>query len=71
MKDLIDLLTNEERDFNFPWWVYVFVVPIVMVALMGIAGWMDGWTQRDVTFWGCDGIATDGTIVLSFNFYKL
>ena len=42
MKDLIDLLTNEERDFNFPWWVYVFVVPGAMVALMGIAGWMDG-----------------------------
>ena len=41
MKDLIDLLTNEERDFNFPWWVYAFVVPILMVLLMGFAGWMD------------------------------
>ena len=41
MKDLVDLLTNEKRSFDFPWWVYMFVVPGVMVALMGIAGWMD------------------------------
>lgn len=41
MKDLIDLLTNEERSFDLPWWVYVFVVPLVMVAIMGLAGWME------------------------------
>ena len=41
MKELIDLLTDEEKSFNFPWWVSVFVVPCVMIALMGIAGWMD------------------------------
>lgn len=41
MKDLLDILTDEKKSFNFPWWVYVFVVPIVMVAIMGIAGWLE------------------------------
>lgn len=41
MKDLIDILTNEERSFDFKWWVYVFIIPMALVALMAFAGWMD------------------------------
>ena len=36
MKELIDILTNEDKSFDFPWWVYVFVAPLVLVC--GLAG---------------------------------
>lgn len=41
MKDLIEILTNEEKSFNFKWWVYAIICPIGLMILMAIAGWMD------------------------------
>ena len=38
MKELIDILTNEDKYFDFPWWVYVFVAPLVLVMFCGLAG---------------------------------
>lgn len=41
MKKLFEILFDENRSFEFPWWVYFFIVPILMVAIMGIAGWLE------------------------------
>lgn len=41
MKNLLEILTNEKKSFDFPGYVYVIVLPIALVLLMGIAGWMD------------------------------
>lgn len=38
MENLLEILTNEDKSFNFPWWVYAFVMPMALVALMAIAG---------------------------------
>ena len=38
MKELIDILTNEDKSFDFPWWVYLFVAPVVLVLVCGLAG---------------------------------
>ena len=38
MKELIDILTNEDKSFDFPWWVYVFVAPVVLILMCGMAG---------------------------------
>ena len=38
MKELIDILTNEDKSFDFPWWVYVFVAPVVLILMCGVAG---------------------------------
>lgn len=38
MKELIDILTDENKSFDFPWWVYMFVVPAVLVLVCLIAG---------------------------------
>ena len=38
MKELIQILTDDEKSFNFPWWVYMFVMPVALVVLMAIAG---------------------------------
>ena len=38
MKELIDILTNEEKSFDFPWWVYLFVAPVALVLVCGLAG---------------------------------
>lgn len=45
MKELIDILTDEKKSFDFPWWVYMFVMPLVLIAVMAIAGWMDMLSQ--------------------------
>lgn len=45
MKELIEILTDENKSFNFPWWVYMFVMPAALVLLMAIAGWMDALSQ--------------------------
>lgn len=45
MKELIEILTDENKSFNFPWWVYMFVLPAVLVLLMAFAGWMDALSQ--------------------------
>ena len=41
MKDLIELLTNDEKSFEWKWWVYMFVLPAALVGLMAIAGWLE------------------------------
>lgn len=38
MKELIDILTNEGKSFDFPWWVYMFVAPVVLVMFCMIGG---------------------------------
>ena len=45
MKELIEILTDENKSFDFPWWVYMFVLPAVLVLLMAFAGWMDALSQ--------------------------
>ena len=42
MKKLLEILTDENRDFDcLPWWVYAVVLPLALVALMALAGWID------------------------------
>lgn len=41
MKKIIDVLFDENKSFNFPWYVYAIVAPIVFVILIGVAGWID------------------------------
>lgn len=38
MENLFEILTNEDKSFEFPWWVYAFVMPVALVVLMAIAG---------------------------------
>ena len=41
MKELIEILTDEKRSFEFAWWVYMFIIPVALVLIMSIAGWID------------------------------
>lgn len=42
MKKFLEVLTDENKDFDyFPWWVYAIVLPIALVAIMALAGWID------------------------------
>ena len=39
MKELIEILTNEDKSFEgMPWWVYMFVAPVVLVMFCMIGG---------------------------------
>ena len=39
MKEMIDMLFNDNKSFDgMPWWVYAFVFPIGLIALMAIVG---------------------------------
>lgn len=38
MKELIDILTDENKSFNFPWWVYAFIMPVGLVLMCMIGG---------------------------------
>ena len=38
MKELIDVLFDEGKSFDFPWWVYVFVIPMALIVLCGLIG---------------------------------
>ena len=39
MKEMIDILTNEDKSFEgMPWWVYMFVMPLALVILCMIGG---------------------------------
>ena len=40
MENLLEILTNEDKSFNFPWWVYAFIMPMALVALMALASWI-------------------------------
>lgn len=41
MKTFIEILTNEEKSFNMDGVWFMVIMPIVLIALMGLAGWMD------------------------------
>jgi len=43
MEDLFEILTNEDKSFQFDWWVYAIVMPVALVVLMAIAGWLEGF----------------------------
>ena len=38
MENFFEILTNEDKSFEFPWWVYVIVLPLALVLILGIAG---------------------------------
>ena len=38
MKELIEILTSEDKSFDFPGWVYVFVAPLALVLVCVLAG---------------------------------
>lgn len=39
MKELIDILTSEEKSFDgMKWWMYAIVCPIGLMVMMAIAG---------------------------------
>jgi hypothetical protein len=38
MKDLLDILTNEDKSFEFPWWVYAIVMPLALVVVCVLIG---------------------------------
>lgn len=42
MKKIIEILTDEKKSFEFPLWVPAVLLPIGLVVLMCIAGWLDG-----------------------------
>jgi hypothetical protein len=41
MKNFIEILTNEEKSFNVDGKWFIILTPIVLIALMGLAGWFD------------------------------
>ena len=38
MRDLLEILTDENKSFNFPWWVYAFIMPVALIATCLLAG---------------------------------
>ena len=41
MENFFEIMTSEEKSFDFPWWVYAIVMPMALVMIMGIAGWLE------------------------------
>lgn len=41
MKKIIEILTNEEKSFNVNGVWFMVLMPIVLIALMGLAGYFD------------------------------
>lgn len=41
MEKLINILTDESKSFEAPGWVFAVVMPLALIALLGIAGWLD------------------------------
>lgn len=41
MNHLLDILTDEKKSFEFPLWVPAVLLPLGLVALMCIAGWLE------------------------------
>ena len=41
MKTFIEILTDEEKSFKVNGVWFIVLLPIVLIALMGLAGWMD------------------------------
>ena len=40
MENLLEILTNEDKSFEFPWWVYAFIMPTALVIMCLICGTM-------------------------------
>lgn len=38
MRELLEILTDENKSFNFPWWVYSFVMPASLIVICLLAG---------------------------------
>ena len=38
MRELLEILTDENKSFNFPWWVYAFIMPVALIAICLLAG---------------------------------
>lgn len=41
IKKIFGILTDPERDFSeldLPWWVYVIVLPTVLILILGLVG---------------------------------
>lgn len=38
MENLLEILTNENKSFAFPWWVYAFVMPTALVMICMLFG---------------------------------
>ena len=38
MKELLEILTDENKSFNFHWWVYAFIMPVALIATCLLAG---------------------------------
>lgn len=41
METFYETLTNEEKSFNLPGWAWLIIMPIALIALLGLAGWFD------------------------------
>lgn len=41
MKKIIEILTNEEKSFNVNGVWFMLLMPILLIALMGLAGYFD------------------------------
>lgn len=41
MGKFIDILTDESKSFEAPGWVFAVVMPLALIALLGLAGWID------------------------------
>jgi hypothetical protein len=39
MENLLEILTNEEKSFEFKWYVYA-LMPVVLIAIMAFASWL-------------------------------
>jgi hypothetical protein len=38
MRELLEILTDENKSFNFPWWMYAFVMPAALIVICLLAG---------------------------------
>ena len=41
MKQFFEILFDEDKSFEFPLWVYAIVLPLGLLAIMALAGWME------------------------------
>lgn len=41
MEKLMNILTDESKSFEAPSWVFAVVMPVALIVLLGLAGWMD------------------------------
>ena len=39
MENLLEILTNEEKSFEFKWYVYA-MMPVALIAIMALASWI-------------------------------